>query len=115
MRKTWLIIKREYLTRVQKKSFIVITLLGPILLAAVLALIGYIGMHDSKMQSIWVIDDMAPVFDRLKDGDHYSIDYTPEVSLADAKKRFADSEYTAILWVPEIMDGNQSNRPFLFF
>ena len=34
MHKIWLIIKREYLVRVRKKSFIVMTILGPLLMAA---------------------------------------------------------------------------------
>lgn len=34
MDKIWLIIQREYLTRVRKKSFLVISLLAPVLLAA---------------------------------------------------------------------------------
>ena len=35
MKKIWLIIQREYLTRVRKKSFVVMTFLGPILMASV--------------------------------------------------------------------------------
>lgn len=33
MHKIWLITKREYLSRVTKKSFIVMTILGPVLIA----------------------------------------------------------------------------------
>lgn len=32
MNKTWIILKREYLTRVKKKSFIITTLLVPLFL-----------------------------------------------------------------------------------
>ena len=35
MNKIGLIIKREYLTRVRKRSFLILTFLGPILLAAI--------------------------------------------------------------------------------
>jgi ABC-2 type transport system permease protein len=57
---------------------------------------------------------MAPVFDRLEDGSNYKFDYS-DLSLPDAKKLFPDSEYTAILWIPENMDGERSSRPFLYF
>lgn len=114
MDKIWLIIKREYLTRVKKKSFIIMTLLGPLLMAGAIALITYLGMSDSGPQHILVVDDMAPVFDRLEDGDNYSFDYS-DISLVDAKKLFPESEYTAILWIPEIMDGERDSRPFLYF
>jgi ABC-2 type transport system permease protein len=36
MLKIWLIIQREFLVRVKKKSFIVMTILGPILIAALM-------------------------------------------------------------------------------
>ena len=36
--KTFLIISREYLTRIQKKSFIIITILMPVLLVAMIVL-----------------------------------------------------------------------------
>lgn len=36
MNKTWLILKREYLIRVKKKSFIVTTLLVPLFFAALM-------------------------------------------------------------------------------
>ena len=35
MNKIGLIIKREYMTRVRKRSFIILTFLGPILMAAI--------------------------------------------------------------------------------
>ena len=38
MNKTLLIIAREYLTRVKKKSFLILTLLGPILMAAMIVI-----------------------------------------------------------------------------
>ena len=114
MDKIWLVIKREYLTRVKKKSFIIMTLLGPLLMAGAIALITYLGMSDSGPQNILVVDDMAPVFDRLEDGENYKFDYS-DIKLDDAKKLFPQSEYTAILWIPEIMDGERSSRPFLYF
>lgn len=114
MDKIWLVIKREYLTRVKKKSFIIMTLLGPLLMAGAIALITYLGMSDSGTQNILVVDDMAPVFDRLEDGTNYTFDYS-DMELDDAKKLFPESEYTAILWIPEIMDGERDSRPFLYF
>ena len=36
MNKTKIIIKREYLSRVRKKSFVVMTILGPLMICALL-------------------------------------------------------------------------------
>ncbi|MDQ7949951.1 MAG: ABC transporter permease, partial [Pedobacter sp.] len=41
MNKILLIIRREYLSRVKKKSFIIMTFLTPLLIAGIYGLIGY--------------------------------------------------------------------------
>ena len=47
MHKIWLIIKREYLTRVRKKTFIISTLLFPILWIALIFGMGYIAKESA--------------------------------------------------------------------
>ena len=42
MRKIWLIIKREYLVRVRKKTFIVMTIIAPLLMAALIIVPTYL-------------------------------------------------------------------------
>ena len=59
MNKTLLIIQREFITRVRKKSFIIMTLLGPLLFAALI--VGssmIIGADDSK-HHILVVDELG--------------------------------------------------------
>ena len=46
MNKISVIIKREYITRVRKKSFIIMTILAPILMAAIVILPTVIMMND---------------------------------------------------------------------
>ena len=49
MNKILLILKREYLTRVQKKSFIILTLLMPVIMAALMFLPAYfMSMNDEQ-------------------------------------------------------------------
>ncbi|MBL4703808.1 MAG: ABC transporter permease [Flavobacteriales bacterium] len=57
MSKIGLIIKREYTSRVRKKSFIVMTLLGPLLIVGFYALAGYIGMSDPGKMKVLILDD----------------------------------------------------------
>ncbi len=113
MNKIWLVIKREYLTRVKKKSFIIMTLLGPLLMAGVIALISYLGMTDSSPQNILVVDEMAPIFDNLENGENYTFSYIDGVSLEDAQDMFKDSDYTSILYIPSNID--KSDRAILYF
>jgi ABC-2 type transport system permease protein len=56
MRKIWLIIKREYLTRVRKKTFIISTLLFPLLYVALIFGMGYIAKESVQNLKVAVID-----------------------------------------------------------
>ncbi|MDG1262058.1 MAG: ABC transporter permease [Flavobacteriales bacterium] len=57
MNKVILIIKREYLSRVKKRSFIVMTLLGPILFAGLMIAAVFVTQADSVKHKIMVVDD----------------------------------------------------------
>jgi ABC-2 type transport system permease protein len=57
MNKIWLIIQREYLSRVKKKSFLVTTLLVPILMAGLTFTMVYIATKSKQKQEIAVIDE----------------------------------------------------------
>ncbi|MFT5280542.1 MAG: ABC-2 type transport system permease protein, partial [Bacteroidia bacterium] len=52
MKKIGLIIQREYLTRVRKKSFIVMTILGPVLMAALFIVPVWMAMNDEDESNI---------------------------------------------------------------
>ncbi|MFM7850787.1 MAG: ABC transporter permease, partial [Flammeovirgaceae bacterium] len=48
MNKVWLIIQREFLNRVQKKSFLITTILVPLIFPAILAGLGYLKKIESE-------------------------------------------------------------------
>jgi len=48
MNKIFIIIKREYLSRVKKKSFIIMTILGPLLMAALMIVPYYVTKLDKE-------------------------------------------------------------------
>lgn len=56
MNKTFLIIQREFLTRVKKKTFIISTLLFPLLYLGLIFWTTYIGVKSSTKLNIAVID-----------------------------------------------------------
>lgn len=57
MNKTLLIIKREYVSRVRKKSFLVLTLLTPILFSALIFIPVWLAESDSETQKNFLIAD----------------------------------------------------------
>ena len=94
MSKTGIIIEREYLERVKKKSFIVTTILMPILMLALMAMPALI-MHyaDGSTARVRVIDNNGTFIDRLKD--------TKEVTfISDADSTSSGGEENAVLIIP---------------
>jgi ABC-2 type transport system permease protein len=68
MNKVLLIIQREYLTRVRKKSFIIMTLLVPALFASMFAVIAYVANgKDQTMHIVSVIDNSGNFKGKFQD------------------------------------------------
>jgi len=101
MNKIGLIIQREYLSRVRKKSFIVMTILGPILFAALLIIPGYLAMkEDTEKKIIAVLDETNILEDVLTGGEYLSFEYISDTKVDDLKESFPESGYYAILYIP---------------
>ena len=63
MNKISVIIKREYVTRVRKKSFIIMTILAPLLMAAIIIVPTLIMSNQSgEFKKIAVIEDNSTLF-----------------------------------------------------
>ena len=99
MNKIGLIIKREYLTRVKKRSFIIMTIIGPILMAAIFIVPVYIAQMDGEMKIIGVIDETGLFMDKFSSGNQISFVELDE-GLADAKKNMDKNGFYAILHIP---------------
>lgn len=99
MHKIKLIIKREYLTRVTKKSFIVLTLLGPLIMAAVMVVPIYLSQMKDETVLIKVVDETAVFANTFTDNSKVKFDYSLE-DIATAKHNLYTQPYTAILYLP---------------
>ena len=68
MRNIFLVLKREYLVRVRKKSFIVMTLLTPLLIAAFYGIIIWaaVGSFNNERKTIQVIDESGLFKNKFK-------------------------------------------------
>lgn len=97
--KIGLIILREYLTRVKKRSFILMSILGPLIMAGVLIFSFWLSLEESEDQKILVIDDNYPYFEQLEGTERVSYEVM-ELSLAKAEHLLEASNYTALLYLP---------------
>lgn len=101
MKQIFLVLKREYLTRVKKKSFLLATLLIPLLFPALIFGIIYLGNRDTGgPEEVFVLDESGLYQNKFSDQD-YTYKYL-EGSLDDAKKQFQDEGAFGLLYIPAI-------------
>ncbi len=76
MNKTLLIIQREYLSRVKKRSFIIMTFVGPLLMAALMILPAYLAdWSEATEKRIAVLDETGWFLEKFKEQDNISFYY----------------------------------------
>lgn len=101
MNKILLIIQREYLSRVKKKSFIVMTLLTPIIIAAFYGLIIYFSIQGVKgtHSKVAVLNENKTLTEQLSSNKNISYTYVNQ-SLEEMKASLKKSDYDYILYLP---------------
>ena len=101
MNKTLLIIKREYFSRVKKKSFLIMTFLVPMLIIGMYALIFALSMNGGdNIPTVEVIDESG-IFEKAFD-DKKAVNFKiSELSLTEAKKKVINNEDAFVLYIPK--------------
>lgn len=80
MNKTFIIIKREFLTRIRKKSFIVLTILMPFIIAALVVVpLWLASIKDTDQKAVAVVDQTGHYLQTLKDTKTYHFFTAPAV------------------------------------
>ena len=103
MNKIFLIIKREYLVRVKKKSFIIMTILAPLLMAALIVAPVFLADQGQEKRLIAVTEIESSYAKEILDSEniHFTIISKEEAELI--KNNISESPYYAIL---DIKDTN---------
>ncbi|MDP2722360.1 MAG: ABC transporter permease [Bacteroidales bacterium] len=100
MNKILLIIQREYLTRVKKKSFIVMTIVGPVLMAAMIILPVFLAnWSEATEKRIAVLDETGWFFEKFKDEDNIKFYYVFG-ELEDEKSEALTKKGDHLLYIP---------------
>ena len=108
MNKILLIIKREYLTRVMKKSFLMVTFLVPVLFMGMMSLVVYLAVNQGGMgdkKKVEVVDESGWFAGKLKGSK--TIEYTFATNYAAAKSSFVKEGYDYLLHIPASLQGVQ--------
>ncbi len=99
MGKIRLIILREYLTRVRKKSFIIMTILGPILMAALFVIPVFLAQLEGETKTIAVVDETGLFAPKFRDGENLNFVKLHE-NVDSLKLHLEDRGYYALLHIP---------------
>jgi ABC-2 type transport system permease protein len=106
MNKISVIIKREYITRVRKKSFIIMTILAPLLMAGLFVIIPILMMNQKgEFKKIAVLQDNSDLFKGVvTNTQDATFVYLENTNVEDLKKTYEKDGYYGILYIsPELV------------
>ncbi|MGJ8592483.1 MAG: ABC transporter permease [Aquaticitalea sp.] len=110
-----LIIKREYITKVRNKSFIIMTFLSPMIMIGLIALVYYLSQINNNQDRVISILDETGLFETVfVDSDHISYSYLTNKNLETAKDLVNSKEEYGLLYIQKSLDTTQlySNAKF---
>lgn len=107
MNKVWIIIQREFITKVKKKSFILLTLLMPFIMVAIVAIPALLASVDSDESfTVGVVDKTGMYASSFKNTDNVSFvtikDDAPIDTISNVLKT-ESSPYTQILYIADTL------------
>lgn len=103
MNPVWVILQREYFSRVKKKSFLIMTVLGPVLIGLFYGVIGFVMTRDTSGDDVRVVavrDESGILKGQLDSTKGFSFRFTnlPADSLNKALER---EDFDAVLWIQD--------------
>ena len=104
--KIWIVARREYLSRVQKKSFILVTLLTPMGIALFSVLIGFIMNAGSKNDQRVVIKDETGIIRQMASEDKAFPYEFSDKDLSVLKEDYGSLGYDLLVYVPALRDSS---------
>ncbi|MGM0945762.1 MAG: ABC transporter permease [Bacteroidota bacterium] len=102
MDKIWLVIQREYLSRVKKKSFLLATILTPLIFPAIMGIFVWIALEEKGSQSLRIIEvvDETNLF-FLESSEQYAFSFSDR-SPEEAKELVKIGDRYGYLLIPEM-------------
>ncbi len=105
MNKIWLVIKREYLTRVRNKTFILSTILLPLFFIGFIAASAYFSIKSVDMQKIAVEDNNGIFKSNFQSDKVIAYEFPSDVDA----NNFKEKGYSAFLKIPENYDSQNDS------
>jgi len=117
MRKIWLIIKREYITRVRKRAFLVTTLIVPILSVAAMIGIAFLSGASEENLSLAVKDESGLFENKVRGLDKSNLNFKyfgpGSISKDSLLNTYSTRNYDGLLYIPAIDESLLSSQDYL--
>src|SRR5690554_3702627 len=111
-----LIIKREYLTKVRNKSFIIMTFLSPLIFVGIFALVAYLSsVNNDTVRTISVLDESGLFSDVFVSSPFTRYKMLHDIPLSDAKILAEKEENYGFLYIPEATDLESLSKGITFY
>ena len=117
MSKISLIISREYATRARKKSFIIMTILAPILMAALIIVPVLISIASEKREEasvIGVLDNSGFYSDSFVNTDKYTFISYDNTSVEDGTQQIINKTINYLVVIPKPADTAFPERVYIY-
>ena len=115
MDKLKLIIRREFLAKVKNKSFIILTILSPILMVGLFALIIYLNQKNSEdIKNIAIVNESVIPMSLFTNTHNISYTNLTELGLSEAKKN-VENNYYGLLYIPNNPNLRELSNAVEFF
>ena len=101
MHNIFLIIQREYLTRVRKKSFLIMSIVGPLLIAGLWVVPIWLSTRETDQKTIEILDDSGYFEEKFTETSSLKFKYI-QADLVAAKTEILSSENYGLLYIPRI-------------
>jgi ABC-2 type transport system permease protein len=111
-----LIIRREYLTKVRNRSFIIMTFLSPLIMVGLISLVAYLSqLNNDTVHTISVLDESGLFLNQFEDENNLKFQMLSDVSLEVAKKNAEDGENYGLLFIPKIDSIEELSKSIIFY
>lgn len=98
-----LIIKREYLTKVRNKSFVIMTFLSPLIMIALIAVVAYLSqLNNDKKRTITVLDETGYLKEVFQNTENTIYNILTDFNLEEAKTLVKETEAYGLLHIAKV-------------
>lgn len=102
MNTIFLIFAREFKTRIRNKTFILMSILGPVLIAGILIIPLWLEKMDkTRVKNVAVIDESHILGETIKNFENYKFTIVTNVTVEEIRKDFENSGFDAVLFIPQ--------------